>query len=923
MGLFLLALTSSAAAEEVQAYLGGSYEPNSGQTLHMSVWGASDIEVSEYKLTSAQLGEALRPNALHLDVATLQASKTVRFNDQRGQVPVADAPGVYVYVARGSGVQRTQARAVVVSDLKVAVKRDDESSLFLVQRGDRLASRPRIRVYEAADHQSKPTLLRSYRARSGVAYLRTTSTKSLIYVVESAGQVAIQTAHDRTWSANTARYQVHASTDRPLYRPGHTANFKVIVRERVGDRSHRTPSDEEVRVLLRDPSGNKTTILAAKTNRFGTVSGSTVIPASAALGEYGLEVQVGPRQTGVTHPTTHGYASFGVQAYRKPEFKVEVAAGSPQIVMGSPVQAEVEARYFFGAPVANAQVEWTVTKRNRWRWWNPWIRPLVYDAMPSLWWPRYNDQVVARGNGTTDASGKLSLAVATQREDHDADYEITAKVVDAANREVKGGGSVAVTRAAFDLLLVSNRYCYEPGDLIELQANLQHMDGSPAAPTAVSFEIEELDKDGNATPRLTLDRMSDARGEVSLRLRARTTNHYRVTAKALDADGNEVSATRSFWIADETGARDWSFDRVELTADKDAYEPGDTAVILVRGPVSSGYGVVTVEGLEIKRAFGVRLFGGLGLVKIPVTEAMTPNAFVSCLIAGDEQPQTGSVELNVPPVNKIVDVQIVADKAEYRPGETATFTLKTTDANGQPVAAEVALGVVDEALFALREDQAPELATTFFPRDYNRVHTLGAASYGGGFFPGGPVFLETAVMTMARDSSRKSADQQQSKVREYFPDTMLWLAHVETNAQGEATISQELADSLTTWRLTARAVTEQDELGQTKTTTLVRKDLIVRLAAPRALVEGDELELVGIVHNLAQEGATGAENASVRLRLEADGVELLDAAHRTVIVPREGETEVTWRVRVREGKLATLTLRGDASFDSDALRLRL
>ena len=36
----------------------------------------------------------------------------------------------------------------------------------------------------------------------------------------------------------------------------------------------------------------------------------------------------------------------------------------------------------------------------------------------------------------------------------------------------------------------------------------------------------------------------------------------------------------------------------------------------------------------------------------------------------------------------------------------------------------------------------------------------------------------------------------------------------------------------------------------------------MRLAAPRALVEGDELELVGIVHNLAQEGATGAENAA-------------------------------------------------------------
>ena len=37
----------------------------------------------------------------------------------------------------------------------------------------------------------------------------------------------------------------------------------------------------------------------------------------------------------------------------------------------------------------------------------------------------------------------------------------------------------------------------------------------------------------------------------------------------------------------------------------------------------------------------------------------------------------------------------------------------------------------------------------------------------------------------------------------------------------------------------------------------------------------------------------------------------------------DGHGEISWRVRVREGKLAELTLSGSASFDQDALRLQL
>ncbi|MBL4845840.1 MAG: hypothetical protein JKY65_09960, partial [Planctomycetes bacterium] len=734
----ILAIGSAAAAQEtVDAYWGQTIAPNNSQKLNFSVWGASDVEVSTYRLNLNTLEDYIRPNGLQVDTSQLTATKTELLGSQRGQVDAATHAGVYLYVARGQGGTaqgRTQARAVVVSNLKLAVKRDDTSSLFLLQRGDDLVG-GRITIYAGADRTSPMSVLRRSRIRGGIGYLRTSSTDNLVYVVRNRNNVAIQSAYSRTWRANRDQFTVHVQTDRPLYRAGHSVNFKAIVRQRDNG-TLSTPVDEEVRVHLRDAQGARTRIATLKTNEYGSVSDSLTLSEDAALGSYTIEVEVGaaaPATGPASGPVVFGRATFSVEAYRKPEFKVELRGLKGQVVQGQDLEGEISARYFFGAPVADAAVTYTVRRRNRWRFWNPWIRPMMFNAMPRLWFPTWRDEHVGSFAGRTDAQGLLAFTVPTTRTDFDADYEITAAVVDASNREVKGGGSVAVTRAAFDLILNTNRYAYEPGDLVELRANLAVVGGAAAPATPVTFEISALDKDGNATLRLTRTRVSDAAGEASLRLRARTQNRYRIVARASDANGNEITATRTIWIADDTGARNWSTQQVEIISDKDVYEPGDTALILVRGPASVTRGLITVEGRELRRAYGLQMNNGLALFSLRIDSSMAPNAFLSVLLPGDEQALTASKKLEVPAIENLIDVTVVADKAEHRPGETATFRLKATDYQGNPVQAELGLGVVDEALFALREDSTRNMLDTFFPEVGSGVDTLGArGSWGRG-----------------------------------------------------------------------------------------------------------------------------------------------------------------------------------------------
>lgn len=914
-------VASPAAAQDTEftAYLSRTVKPNSGERLGFHLWGASSVDVEEYRLRASELESALRQNGLQIDTSSLTPRRVLSFTGWQGDIQIADGAGVYVYVARsqgGTGV-RTQAQAVVVSRLSLGVKRDDDSSLVMINEGDRPASNATLKVYEADDQNGSATILRNERVRRGVGYFWTRSTKSLIYVARRGRHVAIQNSWDRTWSANANAFHVHVETDRPLYRPGQTFHFKAILRENQQG-AHRTPVGEEVRVFLRDAQGSRVSVATENTNDFGSVNGSYTISEAAGLGDYTLEVEAGQAQAGGS--SVVGSARFGVEEYRKPEYKVEVTTAESSYVQGDTITATVQADYFFGAPVPGAQVEYTVRKRNRWRWWNPWIRPMVFDAIsPSIWWPGFgSNQVIDQGTATTAGDGSATFTFTANREDWDSDYEITAKVVDASNREVSGSSTVAVTRAAFDLILVTDRYVYEPGDLVRLQVNTAANDGTPTS-APVEITIDRFLPDGTEERRFQRTRTTNSDGTYSIVLRASGANHYRITAKAQDADGNEVTATRNIWVADDQGTRNWNYSSVTITPDKDTYEPGDNATILIQAPALSGRGLITLESENIKSVYLFDIVGGLGLITLPIEATMTPNIFVTVMVPTDTGFQSASKELQVPPTDKMISVEVVADKAEYLPGEDATFKLRAVDADGNPVRAEISLGVVDEALFALREDETPKLTETFFPHQWNRVNTLGAS--GGGFHrggPGGPIFLATTLQATARNTSSGN-----SGVREYFPDTLHWIADVETDFRGEATITKTMADSLTTWRLTARAITRDDEVGQTKTTTLVRKDLVVRLAAPRALVEGDRMELVGIVHNLAKEGTPGAEPASVSLQLDAQGVTIVGSPSRTLSVERGGQESVTWTVDVTGNKSAEFTLRGQAAFEQDALRINV
>src|SRR5260370_4308002 len=78
-------------------------------------------------------------------------------------------------------------------------------------------------------------------------------------------------------------------TDRPVYRPGHTVHFKVILRMRSGER-YAVPAGQSVPSAIADPTRKQLYQTNLPVSSFGTVHGELNLAENAALGYYSISL---------------------------------------------------------------------------------------------------------------------------------------------------------------------------------------------------------------------------------------------------------------------------------------------------------------------------------------------------------------------------------------------------------------------------------------------------------------------------------------------------------------------------------------------------------------------------------------------------------------------------------------------------------
>jgi hypothetical protein len=155
-----------------------------------------------------------------------------------------------------------------------------------------------------------------------------------------------------------------------------------------------------------------------------------------------------------------------------------------------------------------------------------------------------------------------------------------------------------------------------------------------------------------------------------------------------------------------------------------------------------------------------------------------------------------------------------------------------------------------------------------------------------------------------------------TRIREFFPETMLWQPILITDDRGIADLPVPFADSITTWRLTASASSRGGALGGVTSPLRVFQDFFVDLDLPVSLTQNDEVAFPVAVYNYLKTPQT------VKLELQQEPwFELVggDLTRSLDLEPNQ-VTSVSFRIRARRIGFQPLTVKASGSKMSDAIK---
>lgn len=552
--------------------------------------------------------------------------------------------------------------------------------------------------------------------------------------------------------------KVYTVTDRPVYRPQHDVQFRMWVRQ---PRFHEdTPQYANTPFVLqiRNPRGDVIEERSVTSDRWGGIDGSWNIPPDAVLGQYTLEVCSNGRQK--NRPVI-GRGSFRVEEYRKPEFEVTIEAPDKPVQLGDSIEATINARYYFGAPVTNAQVHYKVerTKKDsrwypetRWDWlYSPgywWFAPETQwypgwhkwgcfaPRPPWIGWSPDPPEVVAEGEARIGDDGTFQVNIDTaaalqQHSDSDHSYTITAEVVDQSRRTISAKGEVLVAREPFKVFVWTDRGHYQTGDTVtvNLQARTPDGQGVAGSGTATLYKVTWNDDTAEERKLETFDLTTDEHGHSSVQMVIPGSGQYRVACSVTSADGSTQEGGQLLYVRgpDDDG-RGYRFNDLELIVEKRDYQPGETAVLQINTnhPDSTVLLFVRPANGVCPRPQVIRLKGKSTTHSLTIQAQDMPNIYVEALTIADGRIHTTLKELFIPPTQRVADVEVVAAQDEYRPGDTAEVTLKLTDEQGRPFVGNTILTAYDASLEYIAAGAIPEIREFFW--NIRRHHRLNVSS---------------------------------------------------------------------------------------------------------------------------------------------------------------------------------------------------
>lgn len=598
--------------------------------------------------------------------------------------------------------------------------------------------------------------------------------------------------------------KVFIFTDRPLYRPGDKVNIKILARDYKNARDSVAPAAGKMKLTVIDANGMPVQAMDLMMDPRTGAQTSVQLAKTATAGGYEIQLRYG----------NSVYSSaFRVASYIKPPFDVSMQLKKNDYSTGEPVTGTIELHYPDGRPVANAHLSLDLYSQQ-----------LSMIGNDLQYQGRFPVELKSR-EFVSNAQGLVALELPAAEKP--SRYLLTVSASDGEAFRVKASKEILIERGAANYQIQTLQQFSQLNQPVEFR--YRSSQATTVKPASYEWlRLEDQQKESAPIPASSDDRFSVTfRKPGTYNLMLKSESGMILGAISHSVSGNDVHS---------------AIGTVDIVLDKPRYQPGDVAKALITFPEPVSEALLTLErdNVEANALLSkggnwlslTRISGTQYEADIPVKETFSPNLTFSVLYTrnGQFSFQNAGISVVVPQI----DVAVKTDKTRYQPGDLVNVTVATT-LKGQPVSAHVTAGVVDEMIYALQPEIAPTIEQFFNHPRRNNVRTSSSLSF---------ISYDQALSGLPGDSGRASYSARSVKMleraRRENVDTAAWEPTLTTDAQGVATFSFRMPDSLTRWRITARAQNDDGVVGETKQFITSDKPVYLKWSGAQVFRRGDK-----------------------------------------------------------------------------------
>ncbi len=726
-------------------------------------------------------------------------------------------------------------------------------------------------------------------------------------------------AYDMSWKRQP---QTFIFSDRPVYKPGDTAHIKAIARLRSGDDLSLGMRPLTAELIVSDPRGRSILTKQITFSANGTWNDDVRFPETLT-GWYSVQIAYPKKESDSGEESDehdrYGGANLSLRLddYKPNTFEVALS-GAKHKLERDRITVPLRARYYMGKALSQAKTSWSASLAQNFqapadfaefsfgdveRWWHygeDRDEETATEEEPAQQWGA-NGTMELADDGT--ASIELPLPP-PHKEALPQTITVYADVTDVNQQTISASTEFQIPGADFLVGVKKNKWYGNAGKVFDFDFTSITPEGKPfQAPVPVDVKIERQEWNtvrvqaagGDVTTKnqvtmtqelKTTLQVEGAKGATKaltgLQFTPKKGGTYFLTATAKDAKGLNVITRVPFYVLGGDGYP-WSWEdgeKITLQPDKTTAKPGEEVTIVVKSPIS-GTALVTVERNRVHRSFLATITPENPVVKVPITDEDSPNAFISVMVirGAADSPQAekmpeyklGYCEIIVPSVAKKLFVEAKPTQSVVRPGEELTVNATVKDNKGTPVAgSEVTLYAVDEGVLSLMSYETPMPFAFFHASMGLAVRTF-----------------TTISSLLAEDMDKRDRGNKgiivggggeeggaDAALRKNFVATATWNASLITDKDGRVSTTFKVPDSLTRYRIMAIAVKDADRFGTGESSFTVNKPLMVEPVVPRFAHVGDEILVKAVLHN------TTAFSGEVEVELKLDDTATLISEER-------------------------------------------